>query len=211
MLEKSPKFAAAQELQGVDDPHDPITTKKSAEQWAKSFDKVEKAKAKTEEKKEVPVETNPGTSLTEPVVIDELTRRVREERKQEAMNRAQQGLEKELEHTVNVINAKDAHIAEAEGLLGELARRSNQEALTKQVDEDLKTAAGPAAAEKPAEDLKAWRKWFGPLAEIEEGSAPQEKKMFVPTPEQQKAVESIKAAAAAQEAANQKKAEKLGF
>ena len=195
----------------MDDPHDPITTKKSAEQWAKSFDKVEKAKAKTEEKKEVPVETNPGTSLTEPVVIDELTRRVREERKQEAMNRAQQGLEKELEHTVNVINAKDAHIAEAEGLLGELARRSNQEALTKQVDEDLKTAAGPAAAEKPAEDLKAWRKWFGPLAEIEEGSAPQEKKMFVPTPEQQKAVESIKAAAAAQEAANQKKAEKLGF
>src|SRR3989344_1882502 len=121
------------------------------------------------------------------------------------MNRAQQGLEKELEHTVNVINAKDAHIAEAEGLLGELARRSNQEALTKQVDEDLKTAAGPAEAkpapaEKPAENLKAWRehfgplaevqeakeaaeqkekdlkewrKWFGPLAEIEEGSAPQ--------------------------------------
>jgi len=166
MLEKSPKFVPVQELQGVDDPHDPITTKKSAEQWAKSFDKGEKAKAKTEEKKEVPVETNPGTSLTEPVVIDALARKVREERKQEAMNRAGQGLEKELAGAVADINKKDAHIGEAEGLLKELARRSNQEALTKQVDEDLKTAAGPAEAtvapkEKSAEDLEEWRKWFG--------------------------------------------------
>ena len=191
------------------------------------------------EKANTPVEDYPGTSLTEPVVIDALTRKVREDRKQEAINRAQQDLEKNLANEVSTINKKDAHIGEAEGLLKELARKSNQEALKNQVDEDLKTAAGPegkpAPAEKPSDDLKAWREYFGPMAEIQEekeaaekkekdtkewrehfgpeltGQVETEKKMFVPTPEQLKGIESIKAAAAAQETANKQKAEKLGF
>ena len=52
MLERSPKSVSSQELQGVDDPHDPIKTKKDAELWAKSFDKSEKVIAKKEKEKD---------------------------------------------------------------------------------------------------------------------------------------------------------------
>ncbi len=132
--------------------------------------------------------------------------------KQEAVSRARENLEKELADEVSKINQKDAKIDEAEGLLKEVARRSNQEALTKQVDEDLKIATGeaplpgtvltdPNVIDALTERVRQDRQNEALAREVG---------IFKPSPEQQRGLDRLKAAAK-QEAAVGARAEKLGF